>query len=439
MHTRNESLAALALGAAGLSLIAVGFAGDIVRPGPPIFGMRQLAVMVIGSLVLVIADWQLDHRTRVNYLCRGGALFWTVGAFLGFVVYPAQWSATLSMGFLASGVLLLLAARVPMTLVRTASTQLRQAIERVPRPEIQPPPTVVSVLLVGTLSALVCYYYRWLLTSDGDFAWATDTARRLLAGRDAYDFTPTPWTVPYPLAVVLFGLPFVALPNYLASALFCGVSAALLAYGSLRAGHSWRLLVFLSPPFLQALRTAQWSPLIMATWYFPIAAPILVMVKPQTALPVALARLTRWGLVLAIFVLVLSLAVQPGWPLRWLEMIRNYDITLPVAALPVGPLLLLSSLFLHDKRGRLLLWIALMPARAHYDLLGAFLVPSSLREMLALLFLSWTDPIKFILPATWPASLHFYALCLLAYSNRAELEATLGRMRGSWRRLSRAA
>jgi hypothetical protein len=142
-----------------------------------------------------------------------------------------------------------------------------------------------------------------------------------LAGQDPYAFTPSALKIPYPLPVALFGLPFVMLPMLppkLAAALFFSLTTTLLAYGILRRGETWRLLVFLTFPFLQALMFAQWSPLIMATWFFPILAPLLVLIKPHIALPVALNRLTRRGILLATIVAVASLdlpnlAVAMDW------------------------------------------------------------------------------------------------------------------------------
>jgi hypothetical protein len=146
---------------------------------------------------------------------------------------------------------------------------------------------VLLALLIGIISARLCYIARNAVNPGlpGDFVWALDTARDLLAGRDPYaaymgNISPTPFSpIPYPLPVALFGFPFLWLKQVTASSIFFSLVTASLAYGILRSGDAWRLLVFLTFPFLNALINVQWSPLIMAAWYFPILAPLLVLVK----------------------------------------------------------------------------------------------------------------------------------------------------------------
>ncbi|HEU5103531.1 MAG TPA: hypothetical protein VFU22_31155, partial [Roseiflexaceae bacterium] len=176
--------------------------------------------------------------------------------------------------------------------------------------------------LIGAASGGLCLAFRIVRSEEGDFWWALRFADDLLHGADPFAFTPSARMVPYPLPSALFGLPVVWLPWLLAAALFFGVSSGLLAYGALRAGEGWRLGVMLSPPFILAALFTQWSPLIMAAAFFPVLAPLLVLVKPHIALPVALFRRpSRRGLVLALVVFGLSLAVMPTWPLRWLGML----------------------------------------------------------------------------------------------------------------------
>jgi len=183
---------------------------------------------------------------------------------------------------------------------------------------------------------------------------------------------------------------------------------------------------------------AQWSPLITAAWYFPLLAPLLVLVKPQTALPIALNRLTWRGILLALAVLAISLAVYPEWPLRWVQMIGEYQQVIPAMMLPLGPFLLLAVLFPRDPRARLLLFMSVLPLRAEYDLVPLFLVPSSKRQMVVLVALSLWNPAQFLFAAAgypWSQginSYHFYALCMLLYSNRATVRST-------WENVRRAA
>jgi len=142
-------------------------------------------------------------------------------------------------------------------------------------------PRVLIALFVAVVTARLCFIARHVVIPGwpGDFTWALDTARDLVAGRDPYapymmalPPSPYPPPVPYPLPVALFGLPLLWLPALTASVTFCSLSAALLAYGIMGSSSPWRLMVFLTFPFLHALIFTQWSPLIMAAWYFPLMA-----------------------------------------------------------------------------------------------------------------------------------------------------------------------
>src|SRR5690349_20238075 len=104
-------------------------------------------------------------------------------------------------------------------------------------------------LTIGLVSGAGCFYYRFLLGTSinlqgGDFHWAIDTARALIAGRDPYAFTPTPLKIPYPLPVAVFGLPVAWLPDIWAASIFFGHGSALLAYMILLKDKPWRLLCF---------------------------------------------------------------------------------------------------------------------------------------------------------------------------------------------------
>ncbi|MGB9633488.1 MAG: hypothetical protein ACPL8I_09175 [Chloroflexaceae bacterium] len=245
-------------------------------------------------------------------------------------------------------------------------------------------------LVWGLLAGGLCLLMRQnVYPGPGDFNWALDTARALLAGRDPYAFEPSPLLVPYPLPVALFGLPVSGMPDPLAAALFFGISSALLAYGIARSGEPWRLLIFVTPVYFYALMFAQWSPLIVASWFFPVLAPLLTLIKPQVALPIALNRLTRPGLLLAGVVLGVSLLVYPTWPWRWLAMTGDYRRLIPILTLPSGWVLLAALLYWRDERAHLLLGMAVLPFRASYDLLALWLVPRTPWQMWMLAGLSW--------------------------------------------------
>lgn len=268
---------------------------------------------------------------------------------------------------------------------------------------------VVQAIVVGLVAGLVNLLLQVTSQSDypGDFVWALRTAYTLANGIDPYGFTPDPQFVPYPLPIALFGLPFLwvvgVLPLYFPGGVFIGVSAGLLTWSMLRAGENWRLAtILLSGPFWIAVQSSQWSPLIVAAWYIPVLAPLLVLIKPQTALPVATARApSRLGLLIAAVVLLVSLMVYPSWPFRFLSLIGPYQSTIPMLTLPFGPLLIVAAFRWRDERARLLLLMSIMPLRTVYDFLPLWLVPTRLPAALVLTGLSGLVVLAGL--PTWPA------------------------------------
>ncbi|MFQ3633872.1 hypothetical protein [Roseiflexus sp.] len=223
----------------------------------------------------------------------------------------------------------------------------------------------------------------------GDFNWALKTAHALIYSYDPYAFTPSSLLVAYPLPVALFGLPLLWLPNTLAATIFFGCSSGLLAYGIMKNEQPWRLLIFLTFPYWFALCYAQWSPLIAAAWFIPVLAPLLVLIKPHIALPVAINRITPTGVVLAGLALLTSFAIMPDWLWRWLATTREFESKYILLTLPFGPFLLLAVLRWRNEEARLLLSMAVLPFRGLYDLVALYLIPRSARQMVVLVSLSW--------------------------------------------------
>lgn len=236
---------------------------------------------------------------------------------------------------------------------------------------------------IGVASGAFC----WFLLSHfrqgaADFSWAIRAARYVLARQNPYD-TPLEQ---YPLTAALFGLPFVWMRPEVAAAIFYGISSGLLAFGLTRHGYH-RLLVFLAYPYWAGMLTAQWSPLITASAFFPLLLPV-TMVKPQIGLPVALTHLTRRGVIACVVVLALSLAVMPRWPLLWAGQLGFYEHFIPLLVLP-GPLLALAALRYRDRDALLLLVAAVMPERWFFDTLILWLIPKARREIVWTAFFSW--------------------------------------------------
>jgi len=232
-------------------------------------------------------------------------------------------------------------------------------------------------------SGVFCWFLMKHLHQDAaDFRWAIHIAHQLLARRNPYDTS----FEQYPLTAGLFALPFVHLEPEIAAGLFYGLSSALLAFGLTRTGYH-RLLVFLAYPYWAALLTAQWSPIIAASTFFPLLLP-LTMAKPQVGIPVFLTSVTRRGLGACLLIGALSLAVMPRWPWLWLAQTNHYEHFIPLLVLP-GPLLLLALWRDRDRDAIFLLLMACMPQRWFFDSFVLWLIPKSRREIIWTAVFSW--------------------------------------------------
>ncbi len=254
-----------------------------------------------------------------------------------------------------------------------------------------------AAIVIGVLSGGLCYYMLTalpLVTPDGaqpagDFTWALRDARALLAGQEPYAFTPSIWSIPYPLTAAILALPLVSLPDALAAAVFFGLSSALLAYGVTRDQAWWRLLIFVSFPYWLSLQVAQWSPLLLAVLYWPALAPVLVA-KPNLGIAIGLSIRWRCTTVLGVVgIIVLSLLARPTWPFEWVAMLGPYSGRMPIAILPLGPLLVLALVAWRSAGARFLMLLAVVPQRMFYDQLLLWWLPRSRRQMLGLTLSSW--------------------------------------------------
>jgi hypothetical protein len=183
----------------------------------------------------------------------------------------------------------------------------------------------------------------------------------------------------YPLPVAIFGLPFVWTRPEVAGGIFYGISSALIVFGLLRNGYH-HLLIFFAYPYWAGLIACQWTPLIMASAFFPYLLPV-TMVKPQLGLPVFLTQASRRGILGCIIVGTLSLLVLPKWPLLWIAQLGHYSHFIPLLVWPAGPVLLLAVLRYRDCDAVLLLLAACMPQRWFYDGFLLWLIPKTHREI----------------------------------------------------------
>lgn len=252
---------------------------------------------------------------------------------------------------------------------------------------------LAAALAIGLLSALLTYLR---LAGAGvlaaDFTWAWRGAQMLLAGQNPYLLIRPEGAYPfndflyYPLPALLVAAPLSWLPGPLAGAIFIGLASGLLGWGVLGAG--WRrLIVFASPPYLYALFSVQWAPLITAAALIPELGFALAA-KPNLGLPVLLAYPSRRRYLIFGATALVSLLLLPGWPLAMLAHISTHLNYTPLISW-YGPLLLLALPFWRAAPARLLLAMALMPQRLLYDQLPLWLVPQTSRQLLLLTLAGW--------------------------------------------------
>ncbi|MEI7644786.1 MAG: hypothetical protein WCJ55_10940 [Chloroflexales bacterium] len=248
-------------------------------------------------------------------------------------------------------------------------------------------------LALGFASAALCYLR---LAGGGvlaaDFTWAWRGAQMLTTGQNPYALIRPEGAYPfndflyYPLPALLIAMPFAWLSGPVAGATFIGLSSGLLCWGLLREG-THRLILFASPPYLYALITVQWSPLITAAALLPNLA-FALSAKPNLGLAVLAAYPERRRLLLFGAAVAVSLLVLPNWPVDLFGRISSHLNFTPLISW-YGPILLLALPFWRTASARLLLALAVMPQRLLYDQLPLWLIPQTFRQLLLLTLASW--------------------------------------------------
>jgi hypothetical protein len=249
-------------------------------------------------------------------------------------------------------------------------------------------------------------------------------ARLLWRGESPYQIGPGAryyWNFPllYPMPAVLLAAPLNGLALLAERATFVFVAAATLGYVSTRR-QWWPLLAFASASFLHAASFAQWSPLLLAAWYAPALAFVL-MAKPNVGGAV-LVRAESWR-VLAVSaagcasILALSFIFRPTWFGEWIGSIRGQEHIRPFIVSWLGAPLLLAVLRWRRPEARLLLALAVLPQNPTiYDALLLFAVADTPREALVLATLSWfVEPLVVALHpgASFASGAHAWAVALL--------------------------
>jgi hypothetical protein len=260
-----------------------------------------------------------------------------------------------------------------------------------PNPCSAAPRTQARILiasLIAIVSGAICW--SWLhyapLGGGGDFKWTYVAGQDLIAGRDPFQPPDDPAWVPYPLTAAVVGLLFAPLPLTLASAVFFGLSSGLLAFGLTRKAYL-PLLAFLAAPYWVSLTWAQWTPLIVASAFFPALGAVLV-IKPHIAAPVVLTHLSRTAVIASGVLLLISLVIYPSWPLKWAARVGAFQAYYALLTIP-GSLLLLALKRWRNRDARLLLLASVFPQRWFYDAFILWLIPRTRKEFLFTALISW--------------------------------------------------
>lgn len=248
----------------------------------------------------------------------------------------------------------------------------------------------ILFLVLGLAFVLACriLLYVWMPDRSSDFDLLYDMAGRLVRGDEVYPSGTQSFLYPFP--AVLLGVPFRAIPLWLARPVFDVLVGWAFVYGLWKYRGPYALLALVSGAYLFALAKGQTTPLMVAASLVP-ALGFLLAVKPNTSVSLWIAR-PSWLPMLGVSVfLALSLAVQPTWPFEWLMGVpADTSHFVPIVMRPLGALLLLAALRWYTPAGRLLLAIACIPQTTlPYELVALALIPANSVQMAVYVAGSW--------------------------------------------------
>jgi hypothetical protein len=263
-------------------------------------------------------------------------------------------------------------------------------------------PARTERLVVSLSVAALWTAFYWGASSSPDYLADIDQlwhgARAVMQGTDPYDAVQPGgvfdigFPLYYPLPAVLAFFPIALAPLEWARLVFVALSTGLLAYAVTFDGWH-RLPIFLSGAFIAAIASVQWSPLLTAAFLLPWLGPLLLL-KPNIGLAVAASSprraLLAWALIGGGGLVILSLAADPDWPVKWLSIVRVAPHFTPPVLLPGGFLVLLALLRWRRPEARLLVALACVPhTTLTYETLPVLLVPSRWAEAFLLAALSF--------------------------------------------------
>lgn len=259
-------------------------------------------------------------------------------------------------------------------------------------------PRVAVALVLGLLTALSI-----LARTLHEPNYPTDldqlhfAARALLRGENpytgigpdrAFDWD---WPLFYPLPTVLLTVPLALFPVQVARVVFGGLGGALFGYAISRDGL-WRLPACLSAAFLITVWRSQWSLLVTAAFFVPVAA-VFLAAKPNLAVAFLAGlrskRAFMWFAVAAVGLTLIGLAVEPEWIADWITALRTKEYVSAPVMNPGGFLLLLALAKWRLPEARIFAALVCVPQTPSvYDLMPLFVVPRTFREVCVLSLLT---------------------------------------------------
>ena len=258
-----------------------------------------------------------------------------------------------------------------------------------------------------------------------DFDQFYGSALALRNGLDPYDVVgPGRWfdfdfRFFYPLPAALVAMPFTFATIETARATFAALSGAVAALALTRHNDFSRTPALLSFSMLTAIQYGQLAPFMLAGLAYPWLAGI-VAVKPSAGSAVVAGQRNRRDATIALGVAsiltIVSLVINPRWPLRWLS-IAGDTAARPTVFVPVGFVLLLAALRWRKPAARWLFVFALVPVTSPmYESIPLFMSVRTFRQALILALLThtarWVEAIASPYPAgTFTQWLRVSAVC----------------------------
>jgi len=235
-------------------------------------------------------------------------------------------------------------------------------------PVIQQPPLWLRLLIAAAVAVVAALLADHPMSEDFSPVWSA--ARMMLGGTDPYAAIgpgrafDTAFPLYYPATAAVAVLPLSVLPLDIARIVFAAGGAAVFSLMLTRDGLS-KLPWLASYTFLSCLYVVQWTTWLAAAAAYPVIG-FVASAKPNAGVAVLAAIRSRRGLILAVggctIVALISLALDPDWPLRWFAATRGVPHIRVLALVhPAGVLLLAGLLRWRRPEAAALVTLAVIP------------------------------------------------------------------------------